>query len=685
MEGTKKLTVVLYLASVFWLFAQTDEGGPDGFGYYYQSTQEPGDSITFAWIDPAAHNLITNWTPNPDDGWASIHLPYRFPFYGDTLDSIVVCSNGFLQFPSTFTNFHNQELPATQFCHLIALFWDDLNPANSGGVFYYHDSITRSTVITFLDVTLYNQPETVSAQVVLGSDGVILMNYLKVPTRPVSATVGIQGNHGNNNYFLQYLYNGNPPCHLITNRTSIRFFIRHLEHDVGVYRLNSPEVWFPANSQCPVQATVKNYGLNRETFTARALLLRNRPPYDTIFHRTVSITNLAPGDTYCGYFGDLLTEPNPDSYLFVVQTELANDQYRRNDTARQIVTSFAPEFGKLIACWDLTGLGSGMNLAGICYVPDSNRFYFVAHDSNRILSFPADNPLNFRFERFQLQNFFGDDIIWGIAWDQLNPGFWITHSSNQGPGSIVCHYAPNGTFTGDSWNIESIEPGVWFAGIDQGEEGTFYAVAVGGANRIYHLDFNHKQVLGYLPGPVASWRACSYLGDQQRFLFSGGWNDNILVQIDRTGNPVQFSNLPDLADLDIYKPTAPAPDSFIWAYATTSNYTNTIVKVSLGVLWRNVGLEEHPEPLITPSFAIQPNPCPSGIVTIIGLKPDQNTVISLYDAIGRRLTQKITTGAASINLDLRLLTQNRIPPGLYFLTIRDSLQTQRVKITILNP
>lgn len=684
MEGIKKLTIVLYLAFVFPVFSQTDEGGPDGFGYYYQSTQEPGDSITFNWIDPASHNPITNWNPNPDDGWATIHLPYRFPFYEDTLDSITVCTNGFLQFPTTYTNYHNQELPALQFYHLIALFWDDLNPGNSGAVYYYNDAATRSTIITWHNVTLYNLPETVSAQVVLCSDGTIQLNYLNAPTNPVSATIGIQGDYGNNNYFLQYLYNGNPVQHLITDRTSIRFFVRRLEHDVGVLRLISPEVWFPPNSQCPVLATIKNYGLNTETFTARAILFRNRPPYDTLFNRTFAITSLGPDDTCRCYFGDLLTEPNPDSYQFVVQTELVNDQHRRNDTLYRIVTTFPPEFGTVISSWDLSGLGLGMNLAGITYVPDSSRFYLVVNDTNRIISFPVDNPLNFRFEQFNLQNFFGDDIIWGIVWDRQNPGFWITHSPHEETGCIAARYAPDGAFTGDTWNIEQIEPGVWFAGIDQGAEGTFYAVAVGGSNRIYHLDPNQKQVLGYLPGPIASWRACSYLGDQNRFLFSGGWNENLLVQIDRSGNITQSSVLPDLADLDIYTPDFPCPDSFVWAYATKSNYSNTIVKVSLGVLWRNVGVQENPAPLIIPSFAVQPNPSPNGIVTISGLKPDQNTVITLYDAGGRRLLQKNTTGIPTINLNLLGLTHNRISRGVYFLTVKDAFQKHKAKIILLN-
>lgn len=684
MAGILKKLILLISPIVGPVFPQTDEGGPDGFGYYYESTLDPGDTLTFYWIDPARHNQITSWTPNPDDGWSSISLPYRFPFYGDTLDSIIICTNGFLQFPETYTNYPNQPLPATQFRSLIALFWDDLNLTNAGTVYYYHDSVSHSTVVTWRNVPLYNQLEAITAQVILCANGTVRMNYLHTPSSPTSATIGIQGNYGMGDYFTQFLYNGTPPQHIITDRSSSRFFIRRLEHDVGVTRLISPESWFPTNSQCPVQATVKNYGLNTESFTVRALIIRNRLPYDTNFHRTFIVTNLSPGETTRCYFGDFLSGPNPDSWVLTVQTELVNDRYQRNDILRRIVSSFPPEFGTVLSSWDIPGIGLGLNLAGITYLPDSNRFYFVANNPNRIFSFPAGDPLNLRSESLALQNFFGDDIIWGIAWDRQNPGFWISHSPYEREGCIVARYAPDGTFTSDTWTIGNIEPGVWFAGIDQKPQGTFYAVAVGGNNRIYHLHFTQKQILDYLPGPVASWRAISYLGDENRFLYTGGWNDHLLLQIDHTGNIVQSSPLPNLADLELYHPFSPTPDSFVWAYATINNPTNTILLISLGVLWRDVGLEETLSPHTPLSFTIQPNPCPNGSVTLSGLPSSEKTVIALHDVSGRLMFQTSSIGREIFTLNLLPLIQERIGNGVYFITVSSPLNKQCGKIVLLN-
>ncbi|MGQ9678415.1 MAG: T9SS type A sorting domain-containing protein [bacterium] len=680
----KKLLIPLILTALEPVFPQIDEGGPDGFGYYYESTLDLGDTLRFHWIEPAGHNQITSWTPNPDDGWSSIPLPYRFPFYGDTLDSIIVCTNGFLQFPETYTNYHNQPLPTTQFCRLIALFWDDLTLTSAGAVYYYNDPISRSTVVTWLNVPLYNQMETITAQVVIYSDGTIQMNYLRTPSNPTSATIGIQGNYGMNEYFTQFLYNGRPLQHIITNQSSVRLFIRRLEHDVGVNRLISPEIWFPTNGECPVQATVKNYGLNTESFAVCALILRNRPPYDTGFNHTFTVTNLSPGETTRCDFGSFIPGPNPDSWVLTVQTELVDDRYRRNDTLRRIVSSFPPEFGTVLSSWEIPGIGLGMNLTGITYLPDSNRFYFVANNPNRIFSFPAADPINLRSESLALQNFFGDDIIWGIAWDRQNPGFWISHSPYEGIGCIVARYAPDGTFTGDTWTIGNIEPGAWFAGIDQEPQGTFYAVAVGGNNRIYHLDFTQKQVLDYLPGPVASWRAISYLGAPEHFLFTGGWNDNLLLQIDCIGNRVRSSPLPNLADLALYHPTSPSPDSFVWAYATINNPTNTILLISLGVLWRDVALEETPSPHNPFSFAVQPNPCTNGSVTLSGLPSGEKSVIALHDISGRLIFQTSSIGSGIFTLNLLPFIKNRIGNGVYFITVTSPLKKQRGKIVLLN-
>ena len=497
------------------------QGGPDGFGYYWESTQDPGDTIAFSWLDPAAHQPLSGWQPNPDDGWLRIGLPYRFPFYGDTLDSIVVCSNGFLEFPSTFTSYENQPLPCSQFQSLLAVFWDDLSPAQSGSVRRHDDPAARFTCITWDNVVRFNTNETLSCQVLLFSSGDVRLNLLRAPGTKSSNTIGIQGKRGAEGQYLSYLFDGEPSNHLPDDSVSVRFYVRRLDHDVAALRVTSPDAWVPASFQTPVTGTVRNLGRAAESFPVYCRVVHSRWPNDTVFSQTKTVTGLQPGETRECYFGDWLTPPAPDSWHVILKTGLASDQQPRNDTLRFATSSFAPRLGAILGSWSFPTLGEGLNLAGITYRADSNRCYVALCDPNRVASFPADSAERLGVEPFELQDFFGDDMLWGMAWDRSRPGFWVVHVSRYGTGCILAGYDADGSFSGDTWNLAGIEPDVWFAGIDQGELGTLFATGVGGANRIYELDARAKRVVRYLPGPNTSYRACSFLGDHDRYLFSG--------------------------------------------------------------------------------------------------------------------------------------------------------------------
>ncbi|MEO0080301.1 MAG: T9SS type A sorting domain-containing protein [candidate division WOR-3 bacterium] len=686
---SSRFALLLGLITILSGFAQEDQGGPDGFGYYWESTLDPGDTIHFFWLDPTGHQPITDWTPNPDDGWAKIPLPYRFPFYGDTLDSIIVCTNGFLEFPVTLTSYLNQSLPAASFPSLIAVFWDDLAPNRSGSIRVFNNPSESLTCITWHNVVRFNTADTLSCQVLLYANGLLRMNYLRAPATVNSSTIGIQGHSGQGNYYLQFLFNGEPSYHLPGEASAIRFYVRRLEHDVGVSHVASPKGWIPPNGQSPVQAILKNYGLNTEDFPVSAWIVRTRFPNDTVFHSSLTVRSLAPSATTLCYFGDLLTGPSPDSWSVLVRTDLPNDMFRRNDTCRVIASSVPPPFGTTLAFWDLPELGDGMNLSGITYCPGSNRFYMAVNDPNRIYSFPASGPDSATAqEPFQLQNFFGDDLVWGIAWNDTPAGFWLTHLSANGSGCILARYLPDGTFSGDTWNLTSIEPGAWFAGIDQGPDHLLFATEVGGHNRIYALNLSTKSTAWFLPGPVASYRACCYIGDQNCYLLSGGWNDNNLVKLDRAGNLVQSAWLPDLADLDIYRPCDPCPDSLLWAYLTKNNRENTIQQVSIGTLWQNIGIAETDRPSAPARpFHLLPNPV-AGNSVLVQIDPTEpRTRLSLWDMTGRcwatwRVDQGVRTNKA-----IRLSLSNRhgqpLPAGIYFLRLNCGAKSYTAKLLLL--
>ena len=658
------------------------QGGPDDYGYYWESTQDPGDTITFHWIDPSGHAPLTGWYPNDDDGWVKIALPGRFPFYGDTLDTLIVCSNGFFQSPFTFTSYLNQALPVSRFPNLIAAFWDDLSPVASGSVRRFDDPGGAFTVLTWLDVVRFDTHDTLSFQVLLNADGTIRINVLRAPATANSSTIGIQGHSGLHGHYLEYLFDGTPAGHLPEDSLSLRFYLRRLSHDVGALRALTPTGWVPANSQVPVTGRFKNYGHSVETFTVTAMLVRAHLPHDTAYSGSRTVTDLAPGDSASCYFGDWLTPPSPDSWHYVLRTHLGGDMLPGNDTLR-VLTSTAPlPFGTAIGSWGFPALGDGMNLTGICYQPDTNRFYFAAISPNRVFSFdggsPDPDPV---LEAFDLQDFFGDDLIWGIMWDPATADFWVGHVSNGSSGCMAARYHADGTFAGDTWNLGAIEPGVWFAALARGPLGTGFAVAVGGDNHIYQLDLQARSVIRTFGSPAASYRACSYLGDHGCYVVAGGWNQEALVKLGPYGAELGSAACPDLADLAVYYPEEPCRDSLVWAYATISNLDNTIRRISLGSVWANVGIAAGPLPRRR-RFRVGPNPVRSGALLSLPGLPTTGT-LRLWDAAGRLVRSERLSPHARPAWSATDACGRDLASGIYLLTLSNASANLTCKLVVL--
>lgn len=656
-------------------------GGPDAFGYCWESTQDPGDSVCFAWLDPSGHEVLSGWTPNPDDGWVSVNLPSGFPFYGETLRTIYVCTNGFLQFPTNFTTYRNPPLPVAWCPNLVAVFWDDLSPAQSGEVRFAHNREEGYTVVSWNNIVRYNTSDTLSCQVLLYADGRIRCNYLRSPTEANSSTVGIQGRGGDQGNWLQYVYDGSPPARVPVDSTSVLFFVRRLESDVGVGTVLSPKGWIPAGRQVPVAALIRNFGTRPATFPVRGLILRSRWPRDTVFDRWGMVMALAPSETTTCYLGDLICPPAPDSWDVVLITCLSTDQYRRNDTCWVQTSSFVPEFGVILDSAEFPELGDGLNLLGITCCQESARFFLCATDPNRVFSLSAFHLREgFRAEPFELQNFFGDDITWGICWDSRLRSFWITHVSEASRSCVLARYRIDGGFTGDTWDLSSIEPGSWFAGIDQDEEGMLWATEVGSNNRLYRLDPSNRTVREFLPGQRLSYRACSFLGSREAYLFSGGWNERNLVKLDRNGSVVETVLFWDLADLDVFETDSVSPDSLVWAYATHNDAPNTISRVCLGMTWGQVALDESACPSLEQTgVVVAPNPIRG--LDFASLSLPSAAKLELFDAAGRRRLE--FTVNRSQTLAPRQLRRRGVTFGVYFLRIRAESLNRAFKLVLL--
>lgn len=191
-------------------------GGPDSAGYRWYDSDEPGGP-QFDWFDIASIGTqITGWigstgSSNADDGRVVLPIPFAFPFYGNTYDSIKVVTNGWVSFAtlSTSTEWTNSAIPSSGEPNLaLFAFWDDLDIRTSGTVHYYHHAAQSRFIIQYTNVPHYSTlPGLYTFQIILKADGSILYQYLSMQQTLNSATIGIENNSGT--VGLQVVFNQN--------------------------------------------------------------------------------------------------------------------------------------------------------------------------------------------------------------------------------------------------------------------------------------------------------------------------------------------------------------------------------------------------------------------------------------------------------------------------------------------
>ena len=166
-------------------------GGPDGGGYRWIDSDEPGGPA-FSWNDISSTGILVGPLTD-DDASDPIALNFSFPFYGQRFDSMRIVSNGFISFTDTSTAYSNQPLPSSAGPeNLVAPFWDDLNPTAGGNIYY--QLFSNQAVIQYDAIAAFGTPSpgTYTFQVILDAGGAITYQYLSVVGATNSCTVGIQ-------------------------------------------------------------------------------------------------------------------------------------------------------------------------------------------------------------------------------------------------------------------------------------------------------------------------------------------------------------------------------------------------------------------------------------------------------------------------------------------------------------
>src|SRR5262249_20425063 len=160
------------------------EGGPDGFGYRWIDSDAP-DGPQLDWHDG---NSSSGLVSGDEAVSAPIRLPFAFPYYGQTYDTVFISSNGYLSFTDPRVQFANRQLPSPIApAAMIAPRWDDF--------------ITRSVRIEFtadVFVVVWDHIERFRTdgrywfEVLLYPNGEIRFQYRDMGTVTTSATIGIQ-------------------------------------------------------------------------------------------------------------------------------------------------------------------------------------------------------------------------------------------------------------------------------------------------------------------------------------------------------------------------------------------------------------------------------------------------------------------------------------------------------------
>jgi hypothetical protein len=183
-------------------------GGPDGWGYIWLDSDEPGGPI-YNWIDIEATGTDVTSGLVDDNFIGPFPLPFGFPFYDSSYTEFYIGSNGILGFGPTadYDSMSNVALPSTSSTtpkNIICWCWDDLNifdADNPGGKVVYktvgNDFVIEYARYPEFDETT-NPGDVITAEIILSPNGNIKLQYQTIAPGfdILGNTVGIQDRTG---------------------------------------------------------------------------------------------------------------------------------------------------------------------------------------------------------------------------------------------------------------------------------------------------------------------------------------------------------------------------------------------------------------------------------------------------------------------------------------------------------
>jgi len=170
-------------------------GGPDAYGYIWADSNELSGPA-YSWRDITGLGTEVTFVHN-DEGTPLMPIGFDFNYYGTDYTEFRINPNGWIGFGDDNTEWSNSSIPHPDAPKpAIFGFWDDLDPIDSGNVYYY--STTDSLIVWFDDVIHFagNYTGTYDFEMIIYPDGKILFQYRTVSGDIDTATIGIQNELG---------------------------------------------------------------------------------------------------------------------------------------------------------------------------------------------------------------------------------------------------------------------------------------------------------------------------------------------------------------------------------------------------------------------------------------------------------------------------------------------------------
>ncbi|HEX7321250.1 MAG TPA: C25 family cysteine peptidase [bacterium] len=197
--------------------------GPDLYGYYiYDDTDTlTGNAPVYDWLEIATAaggpGMIVSEITDEDADTVTVPLPFDFPYYSITYNTIGLCSNGFAELGYSTHRFGmNTPIPSPAApSRFLSGFWDDLNPGANGDIYQYYDSTAHRWILEYYQCSHYDSVNNLETFQIIcrdpvyhptpTGDGEILFLYNHVADA-TSNSVGIEDETQMRG--LEYVYNG---------------------------------------------------------------------------------------------------------------------------------------------------------------------------------------------------------------------------------------------------------------------------------------------------------------------------------------------------------------------------------------------------------------------------------------------------------------------------------------------